>query len=278
MAWRTIRGKRAIVTGASSGIGRDIALELARQGAALVVTARRAERLTVLVEELRGLGVAAYGVPGDVTDPSLRAQLLAAAERELGGLDLLVNNAGMGALGPFAEADEARLRRVMEVNFFAPLELTRAALPLLKNGSQAMVVNVSSVLGHRAVPKKSEYCASKFALHGFSDALRCELFREGIDVLIVSPSTTRTEFFENIGADTKQLPWLAFGSMASRTVARRAVRAMRWGRHEIILTPGGKLLVLADRLCPWLVNQMVARFAYGGPLRRFDRAATGLGT
>ena len=117
-----------------------------------------------------------------------------AVQQETGGLDLLVNNAGVGALGEFAEADPQRLRTVMEVNFFAPAELIRAAMPLLRAGEQPMIVNIGSVLGHRAVPLKSEYCASKFALHGFSDAVRAELADQGIDLLMVSPSTTQRSF------------------------------------------------------------------------------------
>jgi short-subunit dehydrogenase len=260
MSRRRIEGIRGIVTGASSGIGREMALELARQGARLVVTARRADRLSQLADEIRSLDREVHAVPGDITDAQLRGDVLATARRALGGLDLLVNNAGVGAIGAFAEAGESRLRRVMEVNFFAPAELMRAALPLLRDGNRPMIVNVSSVLGHRAVPKKSEYCASKFALHGLSDAVRAELVRCGIDVLLVSPSTTKTEFFDSVLEKKAHLPWLAWGGMRADAVARKAVRAIRRGRQEIILTPGGKLLVWADRLCPPVVNRLVARF------------------
>ncbi len=135
---------------------------------------------------------------GDIVEAEVRRRLLDTAQAELGGLDLLVNNAGVGAIGPFAEASEARLRRVMEVNFFAPAELIRSAVPLLRAGNRPMIVNISSVLGHRAIPKKSEYCASKFALHGLSDSIRTELTFCGIDVLLVSPGTTATEFFDNV--------------------------------------------------------------------------------
>jgi short-subunit dehydrogenase len=262
---RQLAGCRAIVTGASSGIGKEISLELARQGARLVLTARRAERLDELASEIKKLGVEAHAVAGDIADARLREKLLEAARAQLGGLDLLVNNAGIGAIGPFAEATSERLRQIMEVNFFAPAELTRTAIPLLSAGTRPMIVNVSSVLGHRAVPKKSEYCASKFALHGLSDSLRCELAPRGIDVLLVSPSTTATEFFDSVidggGSQGKaSLPWLNWGQMSSRAVAKRAVRAIRKGRHEIILTPGGKLLVWFDRLMPPIVNRLVARF------------------
>src|SRR5204862_1604528 len=137
--------------------------------------------------------------------------------------------AGIGRLGPFEAADEARLRQIMEVNFFAPVEFIREALPLLAAGNKPIIVNVSSVLGHRAVPDKSEYCASKFALHGFSDALRAELAPQGIDVLLVSPSTTASEFFA-VAAGHSDKRHARFGAMPAETVARRTVNAIAAGR------------------------------------------------
>ena len=260
MGKRSIVSARALVTGASSGIGRDIALELARGGADVLLVARRRERLEGLAAEVRQLGRTAECVAGDITDAALRDELLQHIVGRWNALDILVNNAGIGAIGPFSAADPERLRRVMEVNFFAPVELTRAALPLLRRGRHPIIVNVASVLGHRAVPKKSEYCASKFALHGFSDALRAELVREHIDVLLVSPSTTDTEFFDSVIDKKGNLPWLRLGRAPSRRVARATVRAIERGRQEIILTPGGKLLVWLDRLSPPIINRLVARF------------------
>jgi len=260
MTRRKIQGARSIVTGASSGIGRELALELARCGARVVLSARRQDRLEQVVDEIKGLGGESHSVAGDITDAALRRQLLEAAESQFGGLDLLVNNAGIGAIGPFAKADESRLRQVMEVNFFAPAELTRGAIPLLQKGTRPIVVNVGSVLGHRAMPQKSEYCASKFAMHGLSDALRAELAEFGVHVLLVSPSTTDTEFFDAVIERQGDLPSLTVAAASARSVARKTVRAIRGGRHEIILTPGGKLLVWADRLCPPLVNRLVARY------------------
>ena len=123
-----------------------------------------------------------------------------------------------------------------------------------------MIVNVSSVLGHRAVPKKSEYCASKFAVHGFSDALRAELVEEGIDVLLVSPSTTASEFFDRVIDGHADPLANEAGAMSPREVARKTVKAIRSGKHEIILSSGGKLLVWLDRICPTLANRIIARF------------------
>jgi short-subunit dehydrogenase len=260
MARRSLAGKRAIVTGASSGIGREIALQLASQHVDLLVTARREDRLSELVSELKSRGVRAEHVVGEITDAGLRDRLLSKVRDSYGGLDILINNAGVGAIGRFDAADPARLRRIFDINFFAPVELIRHALPMLREGNHPIIVNISSVLGHRAVPKKSEYCASKFALHGFSDALRAELVADGIDVLLVSPSTTRSEFFDNVLEDNDRLPWLKLGGMRADIVAKKTVRAIAQGRQEIILTLGGKLLVWCDRICPPLVNRLVAKF------------------
>lgn len=261
MSRRSVKDARTLVTGASSGIGRALALELARGGARLIVTARREKRLAELASEIQTLGREVHCVAGDITEPPVRERLMATARDRWDGLDLLINNAGVGAIGPFAAASPDRMRRVMEVNFFAPVETTRLAIPLLRQGTTPMIVNVGSVLGHRGIPKKSEYCASKFALHGWTDSLRCELAADRIDVLLVSPSTTQSEFFDRVLEANGELAWRKLGAMRSEAVARLAVRAIRAGRHEIILTLGGKLLVWSDRLCPWLMNRLVAQFA-----------------
>ena len=259
MAKRSVLGMRTILTGASSGIGLALAKLLAKRGARLIVSSRRQDRLTTLVAELQQEGGEAIAVAGDVTEPQIRRQLVETATSQLGGLDCLINNAGIGGIGNFADNDEARLRRIMEVNFFAPLELIRMAIPEMRRGTKAIIVNVASVLGHRAVPKKSEYCASKFALHGFSDSLRSELAPEHIDVLIVSPSTTETEFFDVAIGDKRKLPWLAKGQ-PPEAVARAAVRAIERGLHEIILTAGGKGMVWFDRLMPTITDNLVTKY------------------
>lgn len=256
MAGRAIAGLRVLLTGASSGIGRELAVQLVAQGAKVFALARRRERLEQLEKDVANPEhLAVYAA--DVTSPADRTKSLAECVQRFGGLDCLINNAGSGAIGPFSASDPARLRQVMEVNFFAPVELTRLALPLLKQGNKPIIVNVSSVLGHRAVPQKSEYCASKFALHGFSDALRAELVGDKIDVLLVSPSTTQTEFFDKVAGDTKK-PYGRFGAKSPAYVARATLRGIRAGRHEIILSTGGRFLVWLDRLCPPLADRLVA--------------------
>jgi short-subunit dehydrogenase len=258
MTRRAISGLRTIVTGATSGIGRALVIELIRRGAKIVAMGRRGDRLQSLATELAAPNGYRY-VVGDVTRREDRALAIATAVREFGGLDALINNAGIGALGRFDAADEPRLRQIMEVNFFAPAEFIREALPILKDGHRPIIVNIGSVLGHRAVPEKSEYCASKFALHGLSDALRAELASLGIDVLLISPSTTASEFFA-VAAGQSTQPQSRFGATPAETVAHRTVAAIAAGRHEIILSAGGNFLVWLDRLCPPLADWLVAHW------------------
>lgn len=218
---------------------------------------RRADRLDSLAREHRGRIIAC---PGDVTDPSDRASMLAGAKRLAGGrLDLLVNNAGSGAIGPFDQSDPSRLRKLFEVDFFAATELTREALPMLRRSPQATLCNVGSVLGHRAVADKAEYCAAKFAMHGWTDAIRLELTAQKIRVLMVSPSTTRSEFFDSlVDTDPDQVSQ-SIGSQSPDQVARAAFHAIRKGRRESILSLGGKSLVYADRLAPGLMDWILRK-------------------
>ena len=141
------------------------------------------------------------------------------------------------------------------------LSMRRAlGLPLLRQGSDALIVNIGSVLGHVAVPGKSEYCASKFAMHGLSDAIRAELDEQGIDVLIVSPSTTASEFFDNVIDNQPGNYKKMSNAKTPEYVARRTIQAIERGHHEILLSWSGWGLVWLDRLFPWLADRVVARF------------------
>ena len=260
MAHREIQGSRAIVTGASSGIGREIARQLVGQGAELVAVARREDRLRELAEETPSSRRRIAWVAGDITQPDTRRQVFDTAQRNFGGLDILVNNAGVGAMGQFDNADPERLRTVMELNFFALVEMTRMALPLLKNGTHPILVNVSSILGLRGVPYSSEYCASKFAVQGFSESLRAELSVHDIDVLVVNPGTTQTEFFDSVLEKSGEPSWPEHAPVTAAQVAAKTIRAMRRGRHAIIPYGWGKLLCWLNRLSPSLMDRIMARY------------------
>lgn len=257
---REIRESRAIVTGASSGIGRAVVQELVLQGAHVIATARRADRLETLVEELRGAGPRVLTIAGDITDPAIRRQTVEMAQRELGGLDILVNNAGAGAMGLFADSSLERARRLMELNYFALVDMIHLGLPLLQKGRQPIVVNVSSILGRRGVPFSSEYAATKFAVHGLSESIRAEFHKQGIDVLVVSPGTTETEFFDVVIERTGQPAWPEHKPVSAAHVAQKTVAAIRKGKHEIVPYGLGKILLWLNRLSPRLVDSIMTRY------------------
>lgn len=260
MAKRVLAGKRVLLTGGSSGIGWYIAVQLVQAGAYVIVTSRRAERLNQLRLAVGNPMRRLIALPGDVTDADHRQRLIDAAGAELGGLDIVINNAGIGGVGPFETASPERLRKIFEVDFFAVAETTRLALPLLHRGVSPAVCLISSVLAHRGVPRKSEYCAAKFALRGWSESLRLELKPRGIDVIAVSPSTTKSEFFESLVGSEPTERSRSFGMMTSEAVAKATLGAIRRGKREVILSPGGKALVWISRLAPALTDQLLLRY------------------
>lgn len=260
MARRSLARCRTIITGASSGIGYHLALELAHQGARFVVTARRRERLEKLAELLAARDCPVATVCGDITDPAVRASLVSQARQCYGGIDLLINNAGVSGHGRFVEARPDRLRRIMEVNFFAAAELTRIAYPVLVQGVRPMVVFTGSILGRRGVPRNSEYAASKFALTGWSEAVRAELARDGIDLLLVQPGTTNTEFFDHLIETDQRLPWTTPPGRPPEKVARAIVHAIRRGKREIIPSIPGRLLLWTNRAAPQLLDWWLKRY------------------
>lgn len=257
MRRKSIQGYRVLLTGASSGIGEALAHRLAQCQTQLLITARRSEPLDALQQQYPDQ---VHYVCGDITQQETRHRLITEAEQRWGAIDLLINNAGIGAMGPFNQANPERLQQVMTVNFMAPAEMCRLAFPLLKQGSLPAIMNIGSILGHRAVPWKSEYCASKFALRGLTSALRSEWKSEGIDVLHLSPSTTDSSFFDDAIEDTMKRDWKGKRAMAPTRVADIAIDAWRHGRRDVLLTPGGKALVWLDRVAPRIASWAVTRW------------------
>ena len=264
MSKRDIKGIRTIVTGASSGIGRAIAHELARRGGHTVLVARRQDNLESLAAEISADETATGKteiVVGDVTDAMVRKAAIERSVAAYGALDALVNNAGIGAIGPFQESTPERLRQIMEVNFFAAAEMTREALGALQAGRSPIVVNIGSILGHRGLCQMSEYCSSKFALQGLSQSLRVELKKIGIDLLMVSPGTTRSEFFDSVVHGRGETPFPKGRGTTAATVARKTVEAMRKGKREIIPSFSGWWLVWANKNAPGIVDYFMGRYA-----------------
>jgi NAD(P)-dependent dehydrogenase (short-subunit alcohol dehydrogenase family) len=258
---RTLKGKVAIVTGASSGIGEAAAWELASRGAAVVLASRAAEKLEALEREISSSGGSALAVKTDVSDrDSVEAMVHKAAEA-FGSLDILVNNAGLGLSGRVSELRAEDLRHVFEVNTIGPLNCIQVALPHMGRGGR--IINISSVVGRRAVPKVGGYCATKFALNALSDALRVEIAHRGITVTSVYPGTTRTAFRENSRrtADERR-GWRPKG-VAPERVAKRIADAAEKGPRDVYVTLPDRLYIMVTTLLPGLTDHLLSRWAKG---------------
>jgi short-subunit dehydrogenase len=256
---RALGGRRVLITGASSGIGRCLAFQLTACGARVALAARSADKLHTLAQSLAVQRAVALAVPADVTLPADRRRLLDTVAEHFGGLDVLVNNAGLGSFGHFAESSEPVLRQLMEVNFFAPAELMRLALPLLRQGQQPAIVNVVSMCGRRALPAWPEYSASKFALCGLSEALRAELVRFGIDVIMILPGLTRTDLGSHLLRNEGRMKIDFSGGMPPEKVARRIVKALKANQAEAVLGWEARLILSVNRFLPRLVDRVLAR-------------------
>jgi short-subunit dehydrogenase len=256
---RELSGRRVLITGASSGIGRALAVQLAEAGARLVVAARSVDKLQELAGSLTALGAEVHAVPADVTQAADRALLFAAVQTDLGGLDVLINNAGVASWAHFAESSEAILRQVMEVNFFAPAELIRLAIPTLTQGQQPAIVNVSSMCGRRAMPGWSEYSASKFALCGLTEALRAELVRYAIDILLIVPGLTQSDFPKNL-LQARGRARIEFDKgMPPDQVAAGILQSLRKNKTETVMGSEARWMLRFNKFFPRLTDWLLAR-------------------
>ena len=256
---RTIKGSRILITGASQGIGRALAVAAAGRGAKVLAAARSDELLRELAEQVKAAGSILETVKADVTSPEDRQAMVDAARYYFDGLDILVNNAGIGATGHLLDAAPDRLRKIMEVNFFGLTETTRVCLPLLQEGTRPAIVNISSIAARRGIPGRSEYSASKFAVQGFSEALRAELYKDGIDVLLVNPGLTQTNFSKNMLEQKARVQLDHLRGMTPEEAALATLRAIERGRNETTLTFKGKLLVFVCRFFPRLADRIVRK-------------------
>jgi len=260
MARRNLEGLRIVITGASQGIGKALALEAAKRGMNVVASARSADLLYDLAAEAKpGMKGSLATVVADVTEASGRQAMLQCALNNFGGVDVIVNNAGVGATGHFAEGSAETLRKIMEVNYFGLAETTRIFIPELKKSSHAAIVNISSIAGKRGIPARSDYSASKFAVQGFSNALRAELAKDNIDVLVVCPGLTQTNFSKNMIEQKAKMKMDHMRGMTSEEVAVHTLRSIEIGRNEVSLTANGKLMSFVSRFFPRLADRIAKR-------------------
>lgn len=258
-------GQVVCITGASYGIGAELARQAAAQGARLALAARSRDRLEAVAAECRTLGAEVLAVPTDVGVEAECRALLDATVAHFGRLDVLVNNAGLGASGLFRDiTDLTVFERTMRVNFLGSVYCTAAALPHLV-ASRGRLVAISSLTGLAGVPKRTAYGATKHAMAGFFDSLRIELAGTGVSVTVVYPGFVFSEINEH-ALSPDGTPWGAAGykrrpgeTMPTDECARRILQATAERRRDLVMTWRGRVGRLLKLVAPSLVDQLARR-------------------
>jgi short-subunit dehydrogenase len=260
-------GLTALVTGASSGIGKLLALRFAREGANVVLVARRAKELEAVAEEVERMGRKSLVLPCDVAQ---RDRVFAAAEEALarfGSVDVLVNNAGYGHHRPFLGWDLDDMERMMSVNYLGALYWTKALLPRMVEERRGWIVFIASVAGKIGVPEESAYAASKFAMVGLAEALSIEVEDAGVHVLTVCPGTIRTDFFDEEAL--ARMPPVARRSMVDPDPLIEAImKALARGKHEITFPRSLTAAYVVRAVAPELVRRGTKRATIGALAKR----------
>ncbi len=254
-----LRDKTAIITGASSGIGRATALLMAQEQMKLALASRNADNLDAVRYEVQGKGAPVLACPTDVTNREQVDSLVRETEKLYGHVDIVVCNAGQILRRPAAELTIPEMRRVIEVNFFGTLNLIYAVLPRMLQRRSGHIVVVSSVDGKKGLPPEAAYVTSKFALVGFMDVLRQELHGTGVNASTILPGRVDTPMVESL-----RFP-LGSRKIPSERVARSILRAIKKNRAEVIVPYlGPKFLVIANSLNPRLGDWLVRLFRLWG--------------
>lgn len=258
-----MKGSRIILTGASEGIGRALALALAARGARLALAARDRARLDSLAQECRVRGGEALAVPTDVTSQQDLEWLVTETVKSFGGIDTVVHNAGITMWSRFdALQDLSIFERLMEVNYLAPVRLTSLALPHLRQ-SRGLIVAVASMAGLTGVPERSAYAGSKHAVIGFFDSLRIELAGSGVDVSVVAPDFVVSEIHKRaIGPDGEPLgesPMKEAKIMTAAECAEHIVRGMQKRQRLVLMTARGKWGRWLKLVAPSLIDRIAAK-------------------
>ena len=266
-----------VITGASSGIGRETAELLASRGAAVVVAARNEDALNTLVTQIGASGGRAEAVVADVADPEQVERIGERAVARFGRIDSWVNNAAVSIYATVEQLEPAEMRRLIEVNLLGVMYGSRVALRLMKPQGSGTIINVGSALSDRAVPLQSAYSAAKHGIAGFSEALRLELERDdsGIGVVLIQPSSINTPFFSwarsKVGSQPQPIPPVYEPSVVAEAIAHAAEH----GGRSIVVGGAGKLLTLGQWLSPSLVDRYLLQGDRGAATQVTDQPDDG---
>ncbi|MBS0206202.1 MAG: SDR family oxidoreductase [Planctomycetes bacterium] len=263
---KDLKGRLAIITGASAGLGVRVARVLGREGMNLVLAARSADALEAVAAEVRALGVKAIAVPTDVSDESQLQRLVERSVAEFGAIDVLVNNAGIEAFRAFHEIDPADIRRTIDVNLTATLLLTRYVLPHMVQARRGHIVNMASLAGKQGPAYGAAYGATKAGMIAFTQSLRSEYHGKGVSASAVCPGFASDGGIyevirQRIGHGT---PWYV-GSTTAEAVSRAVVKAIKQDRPDLIvnspaLRPLFTFCQAFPRLGEWIVRKSTIKF------------------
>ena len=235
-----------VITGGGRGIGRAVALEFAEEGATCVIAGRRMDALKTCAGEVRHSGGKAIVEHCDVMKEEDLSHLVGKTLREQGSIDVLVNNAGVVTGGRLDEIDREDVGRMIGVNLWAPIRLTQLVVPHMRERKGGTIVNISSLAGRIGLPYYATYCATKFAMRGFSESLRRELRPDGIHVMAVYPGGTATDMLENVEFDR-----LGLSVATAQQVARNIVRGVQWRQPEVFIGITESMASFWNGVAPW---------------------------
>ena len=255
-----MKNKVVIITGGSSGIGKGCAEVFGKAGARIVITGRNEKNLHETTLELQKKKIEVIGINADVSIEKDHEKVIAETIRRFGVIDVLINNAGISMRGLFEETDLNVIRKVMDVNFYGTIYATKYALPYILK-SKGSIVSISSIAGMRGLPARTGYSASKFAMQGFMEALRTEVMRKGVHVLVVCPGFTssniRNTALAKDGSIQGESPRDESSMMTPEEVAQSILKAVIKRKRDIVLTMQGKLTVFLNKWFPGFMDGMV---------------------
>ncbi|MDB5261538.1 MAG: short chain dehydrogenase [Adhaeribacter sp.] len=255
-----MKDKVVLITGATSGIGKALALAFGRAGAKIIITGRNEQNLAQTARELSAQNITHLALRADVSQETDCARMVSETITQFGQLDILINNAGISMRAMFEELDLAVIRQVMDINFYGTVYATKYALPhILK--TKGSVIGISSIAGYRGLPGRTGYSASKFAMHGFLETLRTELLDRGVHVMIACPGFTASNIRNSALAANGQAqgesPRDEAEMMSAEEVANRILKATRQRQRDLVMTTQGKLTVFLNKWLPGLTDRLV---------------------
>lgn len=233
-----LKGKKIVITGASSGIGEKIAYDVAKKGATPILIARRIEKLAEIAKKIeQEQGITAYVFSLDVSKEAAVKKVFGQIEADIGNIDVLINNAGFGIFKTFEEASIEEVKAMFEVNVFGLVACTKAVLPQMRERNEGQIINIASIAGKIATPKSSGYSATKHAVLGCTNALRMELIDTNIKVTAVNPGPIKTSFFDIADQSGTYVKSVEKLMLDPHKVARKIVATIGTSKREIHL-PG----------------------------------------